>query len=262
MHPYFDVPLPHLFAHRGASGVAPENTRVAFDRAHAAGLRFFEMDCHATADGEIVIHHDAHLERTTDGEGELRSHSFAELERLDAGYRFTPDGTQHPFRGQGVRIPRLAEILVAFPQARINLEIKQADPPIVDEVIRVLRAHDATRRTLLAAEDHGILEQIRKADPGTAFGSSRDDVLAFYGALDAGTIDDFEPRGHALQIPPRALGRELITPEALEAARQLGLFVHVWTINDTSAIRELLAKGVHGVMSDFPDRLLEATRAA
>ncbi len=262
MHPYFDVTRPHLFAHRGASGLAPENTLVAFERARAAGLVYLEMDCHATADGEIVICHDPTLERTTNGRGLIREHRFAELEQLDAGYRFSSDGIRFPFRDTGVRIPRLSEVLTQLPNVRINLEIKQADPPVVDLVVDLLRRHDACQRTLLAAEEDSILDEIRSSAAGTALGSSREDVMLFYAALDAGKIDAFEPRGHALQIPPRALGRELITPEMLEAARQLGLFVHVWTINDPREIRALLASGVDGVMSDFPQYLLEATRAS
>src|SRR5687768_4901748 len=118
MHPYFDRAKPHLFGHRGASGERPENTLPAFERALAQGVSYLEMDCHATRDGEIVVLHDAELERTTDGEGVVSEHSYAELERLDAGYRFTPDGRAFPFRGAGIRIPRLVEVLTAYPQAR------------------------------------------------------------------------------------------------------------------------------------------------
>ena len=140
VHPYFDIPRPHLFAHRGASGEAPENTRAAFERAVALGIRYLEMDCHATADGELVVLHDADLARTTDAEGPVRERRFAELERIDAGHRFTPDGGKtFPFRGRGVRIPRLVEILAAFPEARINLEVKQDEPPIAEEVVRAVR---------------------------------------------------------------------------------------------------------------------------
>lgn len=261
MHLYFDIPRPHLFAHRGASGEAPENTRVAFERALGYGIRYLEMDCHATADGELVILHDADLARTTDVDGPVRERRFAELERIDAGYRFTPDGGRSfPFRGRGVRIPRLAEILAAFPDARVNLEVKQDDPPIAEEVVRAVRRAGAERRVLLAAEDEAVLAKLRALDPGTALGSSLEDVVEFVRAGAEGRLASHRPRGHALQIPPEALGRPLVTPELLAAARRLGVFVHVWTINEPREIRRLLALGVDGVMSDFPDRLIAAAR--
>jgi glycerophosphoryl diester phosphodiesterase len=260
MHPYFDLPAPHLFAHRGASGEAPENTLAAFDRASALGIPYLEMDCHATSDGEIVVCHDAEVERTTQGSGEIRKLAYAELMRLDAGYRFSPDGRTHPFRGAGLQIPRLSEILERYPDARINLEIKQADPPIAEETVALIRSHGAQSRVLLAAEHHAILESVRALDPGTALGSSTADVLAFFGALDAGDVAGFEPRGHALQIPPSALGRDLITPGSIAAAERLGLFVHVWTIDDEAEMAALLDAGVHGLMSNFPARMQEVVR--
>src|SRR5262245_63562759 len=105
------------------------------------------MDCHATADGELVILHDEDLARTTDAEGPVRERRFSELERIDAGYRFSPDGGRtFPFRGTGVRIPRVAEILAAFPEARVNLEVKQEDPPIAEEVVRAVRRAGAEHR--------------------------------------------------------------------------------------------------------------------
>ncbi len=262
MHPYFDLPTPHLFGHRGASGEAPENTIASFELARAQGVVYLEMDCHATRDGVIVVTHDSDVDRTTDGEGPVRELVFAQLERLDAGYRFSPDGGRSfPFRGTGLRVPQLTEVLERFPEARLNLEIKQPDPPIAEAVIAVIRRADATERVLLAADEHAILENVRKLDPGTAVGSSRDDVAAFYVALRGGGIDGLEPRGHALQIPPRVFGEDLVTPEAVDAAHRLGLRIHVWTINDPREMRELLSRGVDGLMSDFPARLVEVARA-
>src|SRR5512140_1883598 len=109
MRAAFPGPPPRVFGHRGAAGVAPENTLVSFRRACADGADVFELDVHATADGEIVVLHDPTLERTTDGAGPVSTIRFAELERLDAGFRFSVDGGRtFPFRGRQVRVPRLA----------------------------------------------------------------------------------------------------------------------------------------------------------
>ena len=257
MHSYLALDPPHLFAHRGASGEAPENTLVAFERPWAAGVPYLETDCRATSDGEIVLQHDSRVDRTTDGEGPVSAYTYRELQRLDAGYRFTLDaGVTAPFRGRGVRIARLAELIEAFPEARINLEVKQARPEIIDEVVRVIHGAGAEHRVLLAAEQDSIMKTIRNAAPETAIGMSRSSVTGFFQALREGRIADFQPLGHALQIPPKAFGEDLVTPDSIEAAHSLGLCVHVWTINDADEMWRLLKLGVDGLMSDYPSRLV------
>jgi glycerophosphoryl diester phosphodiesterase len=255
MHPYLSAARPHLFGHRGASGEAPENTRIAFELALNQGMDFLEMDCHATRDGEIVILHDADVDRVTNGTGPVKGFSFRNLSELDAGFHFSPDGHDFPFRDRGVRIPRLSEILELFPEARINLEIKQADPPIAEEVLRIVRCAGAQERVLLAAADDGIMDDLHRLNPETAIGSSIRDVADFFKALDEEGFEAFEARGQALQLPTHFAGRPLITPESVEAAHGQGLVIHVWTVNDRAEMRRLLALGVDGLMSDFPGRL-------
>jgi glycerophosphoryl diester phosphodiesterase len=261
MHPYFDIPRPQLFAHRGASAEAPENTLPAFTRAVEHGVPYLELDCHATRDGEIVVLHDAELERTTDGHGPVSALSFAELERLDAGYRFSPDGVTFPFRGSGVRVPRFEEVLKAFPGARLNLEVKQAEPAIAERVVRMVQRANAARRVLLAAAEEPILAEIAALDPGTALGASIVDIIEFVKATAEGRLASHEPRCHALQVPPDAFGRPLVTRELVDAAHARGLFVHVWTINEAAEMQRLIALGVDGIMSDDP-RLLRRTLGA
>ena len=261
MHPYFDSPTPHLFGHRGASAKAPENTLVAFERAWACGVPYLETDCHPTRDGEIVILHDPAVDRTTDGSGPARELRFSEVQRLDAGFRFTPDGGRtFPYRGQGIHIPRLVEVLEHFPEARINLEVKAEDPEAAEEVLRIVRQTGAAPRMLLAAEKDGVLEHIRKLDPGTAIGSSLGDVVAFFQAFREGEIEGHTPRGQALQIPPRFMGQDLVTPESVEAAHRLDLRIHVWTVNEPEEMVRLLRCGVDGLMSDDPETLVRVAR--
>lgn len=261
MHPYFDLPTPHLFGHRGASGEAPENTRPAFELAWRQGVPYLEMDCHATRDGEIVILHDAMLDRTTDGSGPVSELALGEVERLDAGYRFSADGGRtFPFRGQGIRIPRLTSVLEWFPDARINLEVKAPGADVAEAVVRIVRRARAERRLLLAAEEDDTLKHLRKLDPGTAIGSARSDVIAFFQAIRDGTVEGHEPNGQALQIPPTFMGEDLVTTEAIEAAHRLGLRIHVWTINDAEEMARLFARGVDGLMSDYPALLVRVAR--
>ena len=261
LHPFFDHARPHLFAHQGASGEAPSNTLTSFQRAVDLGIVYLETDCHATSDGEVVLCHDPTVDATSDGEGEIASFHYSELQELDAGYRFSPDGKHFPFRGRGVRIPRLAELLERFPEARINLEIKQGELEVVREVIRIIEAADASQRVLLAAAEDEVMRSIRSLAPRTAIGSSLGDLVAFFQAIAEERVERFRPEGMALQMPTEFAGNSLVTPEALAAAHRHGLLVHIWTINDPAEMKRLLEAGVDGVMSDYPEQLLKVAAA-
>jgi len=250
---YFDAPAPRVFGHRGAAGVAPENTLPSFAAAVALGANYLELDVHATSDGALVILHDATLDRTTDGEGPVRQHTFEAVSRLDAGYRFTYEGRLFPFRGQGVRVPLLETLLRLYPDFRFNIEIKQESPPIVEAVVDLLGRTGTADRTLLAAENDTTMRAIRAAvGDRVATGMSAGDVAEFIGRCRSGDWSDYKPLGRAMQIPPRFRDVELVTPQTIAAAHRLGIEVHVWTINDAAEIERLLDLGVDGIMSDLP----------
>jgi glycerophosphoryl diester phosphodiesterase len=249
---YFEGPRPRLFAHRGASGSVPENTIEAFREGLAAGADRLELDVHASADGHIVVFHDEDLSRTTDAEGLVRERSLAELKRLDAGYRFEDAEGRHPFRGRGIRIPTLDEVLAAFPTVPLNIEVKQFEPAIDAAVLEVLDRHRARDRVLLAAFDDRILRRLRALAPEMASSLSFEEAAAFVGACMSGTLDGYEAPGDALQVPPDHEGIEIVTPLFVTAAHDLGMEVHVWTINDEAEMDRLLGLGIDGLMSDFP----------
>jgi len=258
---YFAPPRPRVFGHRGAAGVAPENTLPSFALAAALGADYLELDVHATADGEVVVLHDPEVDRTTDGSGPVAALTWSQVAALDAGHHFTHDGHSFPYRGQGVRIPRLAEVLEAFPNHRLNIEIKQADPPIVAAVLDVLQRAASLDRVLLAAEHDDIMRAIRRAaGERVATGMCVGDALDFLGRLQRDQWTDYTAPGNALQIPPAHAGIDLVTPASLAAAHRAGLEVHVWTINDAAEIERLLAVGADGVMSDLPGLVATAVR--
>jgi glycerophosphoryl diester phosphodiesterase len=258
---YFALPRPRVFGHRGAAGVAPENTVPSFALAAALGAPYLELDVHGTRDGTIVVTHDATLERTTNGEGPVREWTWAELERLDAGWRFTYDGAHFPYRGQGVRIPTLESILRQFPAACFNIEVKQTAPDIVAEVVTILERTGTTSRVLLAAEQDDIMARIRAVTGGrAATGFSVGDVVGFVARVAAEDWSAYEPPGRALQIPPAYDGVDLVSAASVAAAHRQGIEVHVWTINDRDEIRRLLALGVDGIMSDLPGLAVETVR--
>jgi len=250
---YFELPRPRVFGHRGAGGVAPENTLPSFAAGAALGADYLELDVHATRDGTVVVIHDDTLERTTDGRGPVHEQTLAALSRLDAGYRFTYDGHVFPFRGQGVRVPTLETVLRRFPDRCFNIEIKQAEPAIVDAVVDLLGKTGTADRTLLAAERDPIMQAIRStAGDRIATGMSAGDAAEFIDRVARDDWSGYRPPGRALQIPPAYRDVELVTPETIAAAHRLGLEVHVWTVNDAAEVARLLDLGVDGIMSDLP----------
>jgi glycerophosphoryl diester phosphodiesterase len=252
-----------VFGHRGAAGLAPENTLPSFALAIALGVSYLELDVHGTHDGEVVVCHDPTLERTTDGSGPVAGQTLAALQRLDAGYRFTYDGAHFPYRGHGIRIPTLRDVLRAFPDRRLNIEIKQASPPIVDTVLALFREADAMDRCLLAAEHDDIMRAIRAAvGDRVATSMSTGDVIEFMNRFTDDRWDDYAPAARALQIPVSFEGLDLITADTVAAAHRLGLEVHAWTINDPAEMTRLVGFGVDGIISDLPGLALSTLRPA
>lgn len=258
---FFDGPKPRMFAHRGAGGSAPENTLVAFGKALEVGAEYLEMDVHATADGHIVVMHDPQLERTTDGEGSVSTLTLAELKKLDAGYRFTPDeGKTYPYRGKGITVPTLREVIKKFQDVPFNIEVKENKTENERAVVELLNELGHAEITLLAAEKDTMMERLRPAAAGFPTSFCGSEVLEFIQRTNQNDWDGYAPPGSALQIPEEFSGIPVLTPELLEATHRFGVEVHIWTVNEEADMRRLLEMGVDGIMSDWPERLADVVR--
>jgi glycerophosphoryl diester phosphodiesterase len=249
------------FAHRGGAAYWPENTLVAFRGGLDAGCKWIETDVHMTRDGHVICLHDATLERTTNGRGHARDHDLADLRRFDAGYRFTPDGRSYPFRGQGITIPTLEELAALDDDARINLEIKQAQPPMAETLWRCIERLGLHDRVLVASADALLVRAFRNLARGTvATSAGRGEILAFWLAARAGLTPWLSVEYEALQVPARSGPLEVVNRTFVEAAHARGLQVHVWTIDHSAQMRSLIELGVDGIMTDHPSRLVEIAR--
>jgi len=145
---------PINFAHRGGAKVVPEDTIEGFHEGFAMGGGVVECDVHASAEGTIVVIHDALVDRTTDGTGAVAEKTLSELQSLDASYRFTPDGgLTFPWRGKGVKIPTLEALYQACPDAPFNIEIKGHRRGIKEAVFSQIEAAGAAERTLVVSDD-------------------------------------------------------------------------------------------------------------
>lgn len=237
------------FAHRGGAGEAPENSVTAFDRAVALGFSVLETDLRGTRDGVCLCFHDATLTRVVGTPGRIRDLPWAVVreQRL----------------ADGNPIPRLDDLLGSYPGIRVNVDVKEtaAIGPLVDAVRRT-RSHGrvcvtsfsgrrlaATRAALGPAVASSLApEEVA----GLAPRPPRPARTALRRALAAGAV--------AAQVPERLAGRRLVTPRFLAAAADLGLGVHVWTVDDRDAMDRLLDLGVAGLMTDRPTLLRDVLR--
>jgi len=246
-----------VIAHRGGAQLRPENTLAAFEHALSLGADMLEMDARATADGVLVVLHDATLERTTDGQGRVDALAFSALRTLDAGYRWSPDaGRSTPYRGKGIRVPTLAEVFARFPHTRMVVEIKPADPALAARMCEAIRRSGMTQRVLIASLHDAVLEAFRAACPEVVTSMGPSEARLFYFASLVRLSAAVSPAAQALQIPYAFGERVLASAELAAAARARNLKLHVWTVNDEARLRRLLEIGVDGIMTDRPDLLL------
>jgi glycerophosphoryl diester phosphodiesterase len=247
-------------AHRGASAHAPENTIPAFRRALELGADVIEMDVRLSADGHVVVIHDATVDRTTDGTGRVAELTLAELRTLDAGHAYAGAGGEGPYRGVGTRIPTLAEVLAAFPEARLMVELKAgAGAALVDSAAAVLQRSGAEDRVIVASFDSAYLRRFRRLLPGAATAAGSSETARLYLLHRVGLHRWYRPAAGYLTVPEEMRGIRIVTPRFLRAAERLGMEVHVWTVNDPGDMRRLVGMGVDGILTDHPDRLRSVT---
>ena len=251
MRPYLTREHPLRFGHRGSNLLFPQNTMVAFEWALSLGLRYLETDVHATRDGKVVTFHDDGLAALTDGRGKVWEHDCEDLRHLDAAYQFDPE-RGYPLRGTGVRIPLLAEVLAAFPQALLNLDLKQdgIEELLAAEVAR-LGAED---RVLVGSFHDRRLALFRQACGGrVATSAGPKEVLAAMAAVRLGR----QVRGpaDAFQVPERSGPLRVVGRRFVDAAHGAGKQVHVWVVNEPDDMHRLLDLGVDGIVTDRADLL-------
>ena len=253
MNKRFFTPEPRIFAHRGDSLNFPENTLPSFRSAVDMGVDVIETDVHRTRDGHFVVLHDDHMSRVTDGAGRARDLTLEEIRRMDAGYRFTPDGKNFPFRGKGVTISTLEEVLAAFPQQRFNVDLKDNNPAQAGDYCALIRGQNAEGRVLTASEFSGNLKAVRKLLPEMATSASRWEIMGVYFLFRSGLlVAKKKIAADALQIPEFFGTSHVASPGFIRALHRLGVKVHVWTVNKEVDMKRLLDAGADAIMSDNP----------
>lgn len=227
-----------VVGHRGAAGLAPENTLAAFEVAQALGLDGVEFDVQRTQDGHLIVIHDDEVNRTTDGMGIVRHLTLAQIKAMDAGIWFEPK-----FRGQ--RVPTLIELFdfMLGNDLLLFLEIKDPAhyPSIEAEIAALIRQYDFVERVCVRSFDSDSVRTFHQIAPEIAVSELWWQRLPDAEEIFAPTIDGLF---------------SLFTAENIDEFHERGQKVTAWTVNGVEDAKNLMAWGLDGLVSDFPDRIL------
>jgi glycerophosphoryl diester phosphodiesterase len=243
-----------VYAHRGGAALRPENTIAAFDNGLAVGADGLELDVRLTRDGAVVVHHDDTLERTTSGRGRLGACTTDELSSVDAGYWFKPTDAGHdfPYRGIGVCVPLLRDVLARYPAIPLIIELKQNLPELAHRTIAQLREAGALDRAALGSFSWRVLRVARAYEPGVATGASREETrLALYRSWVGWPLKNEAYR--EFQVPEKSGPTRIVSRRFIRHAHRAGLPVKVWTVNDAEDMQRLIDWGVDALITDRPD---------
>lgn len=250
MTPYLSLEHPIRLAHRGSRVLWPENTMRAFQGAVDLGYRYLELDVRVTADGVVVVHHDATLERTTDGRGRLADRTLADLRELDAAHNFGPEAG-FPHRGESERIPTLEEVLTTFPDVHVNIDLKApgSEWPVAECIARLRRVDSV----LIGSFHDARITRFRRITKGrvaTSVGTAT--ALRMWSASRVGR--HITHRAQAFQMPYAQRGFPM-DRRFVDAVHASGAQLHAWTVDEASDMARMLALGVDGIVTDRPDVL-------
>jgi len=243
MHSFFTSSIPGrplVFAHRGGSALAPENTMAAFANGLSLGADGFELDVHLARDDTVMVIHDATVDRTTTGRGTVALMTAADLARLG--------------------VPTLEDVLRQFRDARVIIELKVNSKQLGRAVVDVVRRADAVERVCLGSFGRRVLNAVRGAAPAMATSAAREEVRwALYQSWIRRAPSSTKYAG--FQVPEMSGGTRIVSPRFVELAHRAGLGVQVWTVDAEDDARRLLEWGVDALITDRPDLMVPLVRS-
>jgi glycerophosphoryl diester phosphodiesterase len=279
-HPFFaqakDHPPPEVIAHRGGNLEWPGETMFAMRRAVKAGADVLEMDVYraqnGTANGELVLMHDINVRNTTGSECgkkcSINEFTVAELQKLNAAHEWSNDGGKsHPYQGEtdltaevqnDLRVPTLEEVFKEFPDTRMVIEMKKAPAEFspVERLCELIQEHGMENKVLVASFHEPFMTAFRQKLPKVAtsitvsLGEAKKLFDIFLG-LEKSSAADAPGRPDAIQIP-----YQLVLPSVVQKAKKGNIVIHAWTVNTDAAMNRMKNRGVDGIITDKPTRLL------
>ncbi len=237
--------------------LAPENTMAAIDNGLALGADGLEIDVQLSADGIPVVIHDRTLDRTTDRTGPVVGLTASELARVDAGFHFTRDGG-HPFRGQGIGVPTLDDVLAKHSTTRIIIEMKGGEPELARAVGAAIRRAAAVDRTCVGSFYQPSIDALRAAHPEIVTSASEREARWTLHRSWVRWPWVRQRRYAAFQVPEYAGRMRVVSPAFVRHVHREGHAIQVWVVNDRADVHRLLDWGVDGIISDTPDLAVAA----
>jgi glycerophosphoryl diester phosphodiesterase len=263
VRPYYANPRPAtmVIAHMGGDGVWPGDTLYAFDQAVNLGVDALDMDAHITLDGQIVLIHDESVNRTTEGSGQVAKMTLAELKKLDAAYKWSPDGGKtFPYRGQGITIPTLDEVFRKYPFMRYLIEIKLTEVPIAQPFCDLIHKYNMQDRVVVASFHDDAMRMFREACPDVATSAAKTEVTTFVLLSKLRLSSLISPLYESLQVPydtSESYGIPVMTAAFIQAAHAKNLKVEPWTVDDPELMKRYIGWGVDGIDTDRPDLMMQ-----
>ncbi|MEW5944642.1 MAG: glycerophosphodiester phosphodiesterase family protein [bacterium] len=230
---------PLVIAHRGFPREAPENTIPAFEKALEAGAHMIELDVRSTSDGHPVVFHDYSLYRTTSQRGLIEMLTLRQVEKLDVG-------AQRGEEFHGTRIPQLEEALI-FARNRVPVNIELKTPGIERKIVNLIKKHSMTRSVLVSSFRYSSLKKIAEMEPEIRLGV----IAVFLSGFDD-IVKDLNPYSVHLWSPL------LLSKIPIDHAHSRGLRVYAWPVNSVRQFRVLSILGVDAMITEMPDRLVQA----
>lgn len=242
-----------LYAHRGASAERPENTMPAFERAVEVGVDALELDVHLTRDAQLIVAHDDTAARTTGARLAWAELDLADIQQLDAGWGFVAKDGSRPYAGRGVTVPTFEEVLLAFPDVHVNVDLK--GERAVDVAVDLVRRLGAEERVTIASFQLRTLAAVRKRGYAGETGLSQPEVASLL-SVPALLWRQLPRTGDAVQVPTHQGPIRFDRAAFVAKCHSLGLRVDFWVVDDRDEAARLLALGADGIMTNDPAALV------
>lgn len=257
---FFTHEAPYIFAHRGGMAVRPELTKLAFDNAINYSIAGFETDVRLTKDKQLVVFHDASVDRTTNGSGKVNEHTLKELKQLDAGYYFSDINKQFVYRNhKDAKILSFAELLTMYPNHLINVDLKddpkseagQCTPEIMfQEIIK----HQAQNRVLVTSFHEQQIKRFNEISNGVvAIGASQNEVADGFIKCMTGLGNTYRGNANTFQMPPSFKGINLAPKKFISWLNQRNIIPGYYDVNNIDLMQDLITKGAHTIVTDNPE---------
>ena len=240
-HPVLNnIKIPVTISHQGGNKVYPDQSMLAFNNSIRLGIQVLELDVHRTSDSILVIHHDASIDRLTNKTGIIKEMTWDELQSVDGAYNWTINGEDYPYRGKGVKILSLEQLFDQYPNQLYDIEIKQNDPPIEDDLCDILRKYDiASDQVIVASFYDNIINRFHDVCPEVAISLSVNKGTKLYVLSRIGLERLLPVNSVIAQLPltfPSPFGDLKLDKRYINAFSKGERQVWVWTVDECYSV--------------------------